>query len=92
MDEALDLHILRNMFADLANFLQGQLPRRYHALRALFIPEKERPVVCIICLCADMDLHLRENASGNLKNTRIGNNQRIRLDFFQFCEIFFHTG
>ena len=51
------------------------------------MPEKVGSVVGVVCLGTDMQLHIRQHPSCNGKNSRVGNNQRIRTDFLQLLKI-----
>ena len=91
VDKAFNLHLFRNLFPDLPNFFQRQLSCGYYPFCSLFPPEKISPVIGIICLSADMSFDVRTNLLCHLKNGWICNDQRIRLQFFQFFQIFFHS-
>ena len=90
--KALNFHIRRNMAADFLQLCQGKLSCGNHTLCAQIPPEQPRLVVRAVCLRGNVQLDLRAHSLRNHEQSGIGNNQRIRLDFFQFCEIFFHTG
>ncbi len=92
MNKRLYLHFLRNLSANLPDLLQRQLPCGYDPARAQIPPKPVCPVIRIICLCGNMKLHLRTNFLCQHKHPRIGNDQRIRTDLFQFPEIISRRG
>ena len=79
MYKCFNLHIIRNICTDLLDFLKRKLTCSYDALRSQPIPEFIGFIVCIICLCTDMTLNLRTDFLCIGKNSRICDDQCIRL-------------
>ena len=92
MDEALDLHILRDPLPDLPDLLKGQLPGGHHPLRSQLMPEQIRPIVGVVGLGADVDLHVREHPLGNGKYPRVRDDQSVGTDIPQLLKIRLHPG
>ena len=87
MNKTLNLHLLRYMRTDFSNFRQRQFPCGNHPGRALLIPEVICGIIGAVCLGADMTVNLRTFLFCDHKNSRIGYDQGVRTDFFQFPEI-----
>ena len=87
MNKGLNLHIFRNLPADLPQFLQRQLPGRHHPFCALLIPEPPGQIIGIIGLRADMPLDLRADFFCQHKHARVRNDQRVRLQLPQLLKI-----
>ena len=88
MHKCLNLHIIRNMGTDLPDFLQRKLSCSHHSLRSQLIPETIRFIIGIIGLGTDMALNFRTDFSGISKNSRICDNEPVRLQFLQLFQIF----
>ena len=91
MDECFNLHILRNMLSDLFNLRKRKLSGCYHTLCSQIVPETICLIVSIVCLCTDMTFDFRAYFLCIHIDSRVCNDQCIRLQFFQFCQIFPHT-
>ena len=88
MNKCLNFHIIRNMFSDFSDLRKGKFPGCYYTFRTQIIPETIGFIVCIICLCTDMSLNLRTDFLCIHIDSRISNDQGIRFQFFQLCQIF----
>ena len=88
MDEALNLHILRNVIANLTNFRKRQFSCRDNALCSLLPPKSVGLIVCVVCLCRNVNFDLRTDLLCNHEHSGIRDDQRIRLDFLQLFKIF----
>ena len=88
VDKAFDFQLFRYLTPYFPNFLQRQFPGGNNPFRPLAVPEQERLIICVICLCGNMNINFRADLSGQHKHSGICYNQRIRLQFLQFPEIF----
>ena len=88
MNKGLYFQLIRNMCTDLADFLQRQFSGCNDSLCTQPVPEKKCLIIRIVCLCADMTFDFRTDFPGIGENSRICNDQCIRLQFLQLVQIF----
>ena len=79
VNEGLNLHVIRNIGTDLADFLQGKLTGGYHTLRSKLVSETVSLVIDIVGLGTDMALNLRTDLLGIGENTWICYDQGVRF-------------
>ena len=92
VDEDLDLHI-GALVANLADFLQGQLPGENHPLDALLAPEFHRCVVDGVGLHRQVDRHLGPLVPHQHDESRVRHDQGVRFHVnhrFHVPQIGFH--
>ena len=91
MNKRFYFHIVRNICADFTDFFQRKFSCSYYSFCSKTIPESVSFIIGIISLCTDMTLYFRTDFPRIGKNTRVCDDQRIRLQFFQFLKIFSYS-
>ena len=87
MNKAFDFQFFRNPRSDFLNLPQGQFSGGNNPFGALPVPETVSHIICIIGLRGNMNIDFRAYFLRQHKHSRVSNNQRVRLHFFQFSEI-----
>ena len=90
MNKGLDLHICRDPQPYPFNLLQRQLPGRYHPLSPKAMPKLIRPIICIVGLSADVDIHIRQHPFRRHKYSGIRDDKGVRPYCLKLLKIPLH--
>ena len=88
MNEALNLHILRNVVPDFLNLLKRKLSGRYHSLSSLIIPEPVGQIVGIVGLCRNMPLDFRALLHGYRIHAGVRDDEGVGLKLLKLPKVF----
>ena len=91
MHKGFDFHICRNFFTDFTNFTERKFSGNNHTSCAQLIPHTSTLVVCVVCLCRNMDFQIRCRFSCYSKYTQIRNQYSVCTQFVDFLEIVSHA-
>ena len=91
MYESFYLQIIRNVLSYTLNLSERKLPCTDNSFYSHIVPELVSHVVCIVCLCTDMYLHIRHNLSCQTKYSRISYKHCIYPDVLYLSEISLQT-